>query len=139
MDTNELRAETIKIMKEMIPIKALAPENGGGEGELDRAEFLQGYIRPFFDEVRRVDAPDPRAKGGVRPNIVATTRGERMLWIIAHMDTVPEGGIPTYGDIRPSKPRWREIKSTGGGERRMMGREYWRGGSYWRRQPGRRN
>ncbi|GGP20489.1 diaminopimelate aminotransferase [Thermocladium modestius] len=90
MDTNELRAETIKIMKEMIPIKALAPENGG-EGELDRAEFLQGYIRPFFDEVRRVDAPDPRAKGGVRPNIVATTRGERMLWIIAHMDTVPEG------------------------------------------------
>ena len=90
MDASRLRAEIINIMREMIPIKALAPENGG-EGELDRAEFLQSYIRPFFDEVRRVDAPDPRAKGGVRPNIVAMSRGERMMWIIAHMDTVPEG------------------------------------------------
>lgn len=90
MNADTLRAEIIKIMREMIPIKALSPENGG-EGELDRAEFLQSYIRPFFDEVRRVDALDPRAKGGVRPNIVAMNRGERMLWIIAHMDTVPEG------------------------------------------------
>ncbi|KUO92567.1 MAG: M20 family metallo-hydrolase [Thermocladium sp.] len=94
MDKDRLREDVIRIMREMIPIKALAPENGG-EGELDRAIFLQEYIKPFFDEVRRIDAPDPRAKGGIRPNIIARakgrTQGEKTLWVIAHMDTVPEG------------------------------------------------
>ncbi len=83
----------IDLYRGFIPIKALAPENGG-DGEWDRANYLLGVIRNYFDEVRIIEAPDRRVSRGSRPNIIAVMRGvdtSRTYWVIAHMDTVPEG------------------------------------------------
>ncbi|GAB6946295.1 M20 family metallo-hydrolase [Vulcanisaeta sp. JCM 16161] len=83
----------IELYRGFIPIKALAPENGG-DGEWDRANYLLGVVRRYFDEVRVIEAPDNRVSRGSRPNIVALIKGldkSRTYWVIAHMDTVPEG------------------------------------------------
>ncbi len=88
------RGWAVELQRGLTAIPAVCPASGGG-GELDKALWLQGELAKLaFDEVRRIDAPDPRAKGGVRPNIVARLRGEastRTLWIMSHLDIVPPG------------------------------------------------
>jgi len=88
----ELAEYGVKLLSKMIEIKAISPESGG-EGELDKAEEIERHLDGF--EVKRVDVEDERAKGGVRPNIIAKIRGEkkRTIWIVTHMDVVPEGDI----------------------------------------------
>ncbi|ABW00967.1 M20 family metallo-hydrolase [Caldivirga maquilingensis] len=89
----ELREFIINLYKDFIPIRALAPENGG-DGEWDRAQYLINVARQYFDDVKVIEAPDPRVSRGSRPNVVATIKGideSRTFWVIAHMDTVPEG------------------------------------------------
>ncbi len=90
---DELREFIIDLYRGFIPIRALAPENGG-DGEWDRAQYLINVAKQYFDDIRVIEAPDPRVSRGSRPNIVATIRGidgSRTFWVIAHMDTVPEG------------------------------------------------
>jgi succinyl-diaminopimelate desuccinylase len=88
------RAWAIELQRGLTAIPALDPDSGG-EGELDKAVWLEGELAKLgFDEVARLDAPDPRAKGGVRPNVVARVRGAssaRTLWIMSHLDVVPPG------------------------------------------------
>ena len=98
------RDYAIKILSKLIEIKALSPENGG-EGEWDKAEFIQSLL-DFADDVRRYDSRDERAKNGVRPNIVAKIKGEqkRTLWIITHMDVVPAGDLNLW-DSDPFKAK----------------------------------
>jgi succinyl-diaminopimelate desuccinylase len=73
---------------------AIAPDSGG-EGELDKCLFLQEWLAAKgFTQLERFDAPDPRAKGGIRPNLVATINGksnDKRLWIVSHLDVVPPG------------------------------------------------
>ena len=73
---------------------ALAPENGG-KGELQKAIALENWLKnQGFSDIKRFDAPDSRAEGGVRPNIVATISGisdEYSVWAMAHLDVVPVG------------------------------------------------
>ncbi len=83
----------VRLYRLLVPLKAIAPELGGS-GELRRAEAVEEELRSLGVEYRRIDSPDPRAEGGVRPNIVAAIPGLRSdlrLWIVAHLDTVPEG------------------------------------------------
>ena len=77
----------------MLRIRAVNPRMGG-EGERERAEFLEGFLRENGLAVERVDVKDSEAPGGVRPNLSAKMKGResgRTLWYISHMDTVPEG------------------------------------------------
>jgi succinyl-diaminopimelate desuccinylase len=73
---------------------AIAPE-ADGEGELDKCEYLETWLRAHgISLLERHDAPDDRAKGGVRPNLVATIPGKSdtgRLWIMSHLDVVPPG------------------------------------------------
>lgn len=75
-------------------IPALAPESGG-EGELEKAIALEKWLRANgVSDLVRMDAPDSRVASGIRPNLVATIPGKddgRRLWIMAHLDVVPEG------------------------------------------------
>ncbi len=91
----EYRGEMVKTLCDLIRIKAIGPESGG-EGELDKAEYLMKLLGGF--EVERYDAPDERAKGDIRPNIVAKLKGkkDRRVWIITHMDVVPEGDLKLW-------------------------------------------
>jgi succinyl-diaminopimelate desuccinylase len=97
-EKEELGKYVIDLYKKFIPIKALAPEFGG-EGEAERAEVLEEEVKNLGLKPTRLDAPDPRAKKGVRPNILAKLEGEdssRTLWIVGHMDVVPEGDISLW-------------------------------------------
>ncbi len=91
----DFREDMVKTMCDLIEIKAISPDSGG-EGELDKAEYLMKLLDGF--EVERFDAKDERAKGGVRPNIVARIEGEseRTIWIVSHMDVVPEGDLSLW-------------------------------------------
>ncbi|MEM2681162.1 MAG: hypothetical protein QXL11_00630, partial [Zestosphaera sp.] len=68
--------EMVSTLMKLIEVPAIGPDNGG-EGELDKALRLQEIIRDWsFDKIERVDVPDQRAKGGVRPTILAYYYGE---------------------------------------------------------------
>lgn len=83
------RDEIVKVACKLVELKAISPDYGG-EGELDKAEYVESLLKDF--DVQRFDARDERAKGGVRPNLIAKVcEGERMLWIVSHLDVVPEG------------------------------------------------
>ncbi len=88
------RAWAVELQRGLTAIPAVCPQSGG-EGEHDKAAWLERVLAGLaFDEVTRLDAPDPSAKGGVRPNLVARLRGarsSRTLWIMSHLDVVPPG------------------------------------------------
>ena len=85
----------VELETELCKRPAISPESGG-EGELDKCEFLAGWLKAQgITQQERYDAPDSRAKGGVRPSLVATIPGAddsgSRLWIMSHMDVVPPG------------------------------------------------
>ncbi len=84
--------EMVRSLGDMIRIPAISPESGG-EGEYDRGEFLVSLLKENgLTDIVRIDAPDRKAKHGIRPNIVASLgSGRKSLWVISHMDTVPVG------------------------------------------------
>ncbi|MEM3852427.1 MAG: M20 family metallo-hydrolase [Methanomassiliicoccales archaeon] len=85
------REDMIRGLKEMISIPAISPESGG-EGEFDRSRFIESLLKEAgITKIKHYDAPDRKAKGGVRPNVVAALGDKPSLWIVSHMDTVPPG------------------------------------------------
>ena len=88
--------EVVKLQTELCKLPALGPQSDG-EGEIKKAEFLEGYLRSIgFNDIKRYDAPDTRVACGFRPNIVATLPGKSdtsRLWVMTHMDVVPPGDL----------------------------------------------
>ncbi|MGD8414540.1 MAG: M20 family metallo-hydrolase, partial [Candidatus Latescibacterota bacterium] len=87
------RDELINLQTELTRRPALGPESDG-EGELEKARYLQEYLEDMGLKVDRYDSPDERVPSGVRPNLVAVLDGERLrptLWIMTHIDVVPPG------------------------------------------------
>jgi succinyl-diaminopimelate desuccinylase len=94
-----LREWAVELQRGLVAIPALDP-GSGGDGEHDKAVWLEGVLRTLgFDAVERYDAPDERAKNGVRPNLVARLRGAssaRTVWIMSHLDVVPPGELSAW-------------------------------------------
>jgi succinyl-diaminopimelate desuccinylase len=102
----------LELETELTKRPAVSPESGG-RGELDKCLFLESWLRSHgIEQLERCDAPDSRAAGGIRPNLIATLPGsdaalpgatlpgaappgegadEGRLWIISHIDVVPPG------------------------------------------------
>jgi len=77
----------------MTSFPAFSPADGG-VGEWEKAEWLEAKIRSWgIDTILRMDAPDPRAPSGKRPNLIISIPGklEKKLWILGHLDVVPPG------------------------------------------------
>lgn len=86
-----LEREMVRSLCDMIAIPAISPD-AGGEGELRRSEYLSGLVRELgLGQVEHCDAPDRRAEGGRRPNLIVRVGSSPKLWIVSHMDTVPPG------------------------------------------------
>ncbi|MFW5857348.1 MAG: M20 family metallo-hydrolase [Planctomycetota bacterium] len=86
--------EMVELQRILTAIPALGPVNGG-QGEWAKVERLAAWLREHgLDEQERIDAPDPDAEEGLRPNLVARLPGrrtDRTLWIMTHTDVVPPG------------------------------------------------
>lgn len=92
------KSAMVALITRLTAIKSMAPENGG-TGEMQRAKCLEEFLRNNgITDLTYYNAPDKRVTGGVRPNLVATIQGStrRVLWIISHIDTVPEGDISKW-------------------------------------------
>ncbi|USH00215.1 M20 family metallo-hydrolase [Thermococcus argininiproducens] len=104
-----LRDEMVETLIELIKIPAISPDSDG-EGEYDKAMKLLEIIKDWpFDKIERYDAPDKRAKNGVRPNILAYYYGEKgeespRLWILTHLDVVPPGDLRKWTVTKPFEP-----------------------------------
>ncbi|MEM4292557.1 MAG: M20 family metallo-hydrolase [Thermoplasmata archaeon] len=94
-----LRGESIELMRRLVAIPAIAPENGG-DGEYTKAKFLVNYLDKLgFDELNWYDAKDVRVSNNYRPNLVAKVYGrnrERTIWFISHLDIVPPGDLSKW-------------------------------------------
>ncbi|MDR0670482.1 MAG: M20 family metallo-hydrolase [Treponema sp.] len=98
----------LELQTELTKRPAVSPDSGG-RGELDKCEFLESWLRSHgIEQLERYDAPDSRASGGIRPNLLATPWGGDdtlsggddtlpgaedggRLWIMSHLDVVPPG------------------------------------------------
>ena len=84
----------VELETELTKRPAISPDSGG-EGELDKCSFLENWLKAHgIALLERYDSPDSRAKGGVRPNLIATIPGiedRERLWIMSHIDIVPPG------------------------------------------------
>ncbi len=112
----EMKEEMKDSLMEMLRIPAIGPTNDG-KGEKERAEFILDLIDEFgFDTIERYDAEDDRVPDGIRPNIVATKKGEtdKNLVIISHMDIVPEGDLEEW-NTDPFDPVFEDGKIYGRG------------------------
>ncbi len=100
------RDRMIDLQCRLAAIPAIAPSSGG-EGEARKAEFLVEYLKGIgITDIQVVQAPDPDASSGYRPNILARVpgrRSDRTTWIMSHMDVVPEGD-PALWKGDPFKP-----------------------------------
>ncbi|MDR3161390.1 MAG: M20 family metallo-hydrolase [Spirochaetaceae bacterium] len=93
--------QLLELETELTRRPAVSPDSGG-RGELDKCVFLESWLRSHgIEQLERYDAPDSRADGGIRPNLIATLPGgedalpdsedEGRLWIMSHIDVVPPG------------------------------------------------
>ena len=93
-------AGVVELEKLLTAIPALAPESGG-DGEWKKAEALETWLRgKGITRIERHDAPDSRVSAGLRPNIVATipgTKAGKRMWVMTHLDVVPEGDRSLWG------------------------------------------
>jgi succinyl-diaminopimelate desuccinylase len=62
--------------------------------------WLKEELKKYkFDRVEEINASDPKAKNGVRPNIVAVYNGlnsDKTVWIMSHLDIVPPGEMSMW-------------------------------------------
>jgi succinyl-diaminopimelate desuccinylase len=88
----------VELETELCKRPAISPASGG-EGEVDKAEWLESWLNKNGFTYERIDVPDQRAKKGIRPNIVVDCGGpaaggaaaDGALWIMSHLDVVPPG------------------------------------------------
>jgi succinyl-diaminopimelate desuccinylase len=112
----------VELETELCKYPAISPDSGG-QGELDKCEFLASWLKAQgITQLERYDSPDPRAKGGLRPNLVATIPGKDdtakdapRFWVMSHIDVVPPGEA-SFWDSDP----WKAVVSADG--KRIIGR-----------------
>jgi len=119
-DIDSLEPLAIDLETGLCRYPAISPDSGG-EGELDKCNFLETWLRKQgFTDLRRFDAPDERAKGGVRPNLIATVEGSGpggCLWLMSHIDVVPPGEITLW-----TTDPWKAVVSEKNGKKCLTGR-----------------
>lgn len=96
---DELEDDAVSLMKEMIAINSVGPENDG-PGEQELADFLLAYLKGHgFGDVVNYPSKDNTVENGERPNLVARVEGqntENTLWILSHTDIVPAGDLSKW-------------------------------------------
>jgi succinyl-diaminopimelate desuccinylase len=117
---DSLESLAIELQTELCKYPAISPDSDG-EGELDKCVFLENWLKgQGISKLERYDAPDPRAKGGVRPNLIGTIEGsnpDKCFWIMSHIDVVPPGEASLW----KSDP-WKAVLGQHKGKKSIIGR-----------------
>ena len=97
---DEIKDEIIDFLMKIVRIPAIGPKSDG-DGELEKAKFIEDYIKDFgFDEIRHYDAPDESVPSKIRPNIIAKVNGtdssRPAIWVMSHLDIVPTGDLKLW-------------------------------------------
>ncbi|MEM0074334.1 MAG: M20 family metallo-hydrolase [Candidatus Micrarchaeaceae archaeon] len=88
------KEDMVKTISDIIAIPAIAPQSGGS-GESKRADYLEDLLKHFGQKVKRYDYKD--TAGSIRSNLVTTFgSGEKILWILSHIDTVSAGDLSLW-------------------------------------------
>ncbi|MFP3144334.1 MAG: M20 family metallo-hydrolase [Caldisphaera sp.] len=107
-EVEKIKDDEIKSFIDLLKIPAISPDFGG-EGEIDKANKLIEILNNEFnfDKIEKFYSIDNRAKDKVRPNIIATYKGEdsKALWIITHIDVVPPGNMLDWTITKPFEPK----------------------------------
>ncbi len=92
---DEERKFIVKSAERLIPIRSISPESGGS-GESERAEEICRILDGIgIKDYSRYDVEDEN--GCKRPNIVVKSGyQDKTFWLIAHIDTVPEGDLTLW-------------------------------------------
>ncbi|MCX7982096.1 MAG: M20 family metallo-hydrolase [Syntrophales bacterium] len=114
---DSLIEEMISLTVELTAIPAIGPDNGG-EGEWRKSIYLKEFLsRLPVSEMIEINAPDPRAQAGFRPNLIVKKKGrthDRTVWIITHLDIVPPGPLSLW-DYDPFSAQVKEGRIYGRG------------------------
>ncbi|MEM0027291.1 MAG: M20 family metallo-hydrolase [Ignisphaera sp.] len=98
----------VKLLMDIISKRGVNPDYGG-EGEYDKAMYILEVVKSWgLGETKTIYVNDPRAKNGVRPNILVFIRGEtsEKLWIVSHLDVVPPGDLNAWTITKPFEPKF---------------------------------
>jgi succinyl-diaminopimelate desuccinylase len=91
--------DIISLQRDLTSKVALGPDNGG-TGEHEKAAYLRERLEDLEPQaLEEVKAPDDRAEGGYRPNLVAQWQGRKeapTVWVLSHMDIVPPGDLSLW-------------------------------------------
>ncbi|MEF2143971.1 MAG: M20 family metallo-hydrolase [Desulfovibrionaceae bacterium] len=94
-----LTDELLDLQTRLVAIPAIGPLNDG-PGEKDKADWLVKRLREMdLGPITEINAPDPKAAAGYRPNIAVVVPGQdssRTFWVISHIDVVPPGDIELW-------------------------------------------
>lgn len=99
------RDALVKDFCSLLRVKAIGPESGG-EGEHERAKHIVALAKRLgLKDIEVMESSDPRVPSGKRPNIVIRAKGrsQKRLWVVSHMDIVPEGDVSAW-DTPPFEP-----------------------------------
>lgn len=78
----------LSVLSDLIGIRAVNPL-AGGNGEKERADYIEGLLEKMGFHVKRFDVKDE--KGFIRSNILVDYGDGEPLWMVAHLDTVSAG------------------------------------------------
>ncbi|WMT50789.1 MAG: M20 family metallo-hydrolase [Ferroplasma sp.] len=89
-DENADREFIINSANKLLSIRAISPLSGG-EGEYKKSRALIKILKGLgYDNLMEYNVED--SSGHIRPNIILMLGNfQKTLWIISHLDTVPEG------------------------------------------------
>lgn len=100
-----LRDDIVQDFCSMLRVKAIGPESGGS-GEQERAKHMVALAnRLGLHDIEVLESEDPEVPSGKRPNVIIRAKGrtKKRLWVVSHMDTVPEGDRSAW-DTPPFEP-----------------------------------
>ncbi|WP_393970809.1 M20 family metallo-hydrolase [Oxyplasma meridianum] len=85
----------IEVARRLIPIKSISPESGG-DGESRRAEEICRILDELgYSDYKKYETTDKH--NIVRPSVILKVGNcKKTLWLISHIDTVPEGDLSLW-------------------------------------------
>lgn len=92
------RDQMVRSLCDMLRINAVGPESNG-PGEAEKGKFLVDLASGLgFKSIEVIESKDLRVPTGKRPNIIVRAKGrtDRNMWVVTHMDVVPEGDLKAW-------------------------------------------